>query len=471
MTHENTVLRDVTVVDTHDGTLRSGMDVRIDGGTIATITATGGDLDGTVIDGGGRYVVPGYLDMHAHPLGDGDASGRLALMLASGITGFRQMGGTPELLAQRRSGTLPVPADAPAPLVIPGMPLLTPVNARDEATVVATVRKQFEQGADFIKVGETTPAVFAAAQAEANRLGIPILGHLPTGADVREASRNGMRCIEHLGPGVGVLAACCADEDGIRATLDRHLAAERAAPVPQLDERMAAGLRAMVVNPLLSRSDVDVDVLRRAGETFDEAKARELAELFATHGTWHCPTLVRSRTTQYADQPGYRDNPDLRYMATETLNTWQQVADAFARRSPAAREVYRRNYEIQLRLVKVFDEAGVPMLAGSDACGAVWEVPGISLHEEFDELARAGLSPLRVLQMTTVDGAEFLGLADRIGSVEEGKAADLVLLDADPLRDVRSLRAIAGVCRAGRYHDRADLDRIRDEVARARSAA
>ena len=448
------VLRDVTVVSTHDGSRSPNRDVHIEGDTIARITPTGDVPAATVIEGHGRYVVPGYLDMHTHPLGWGDPSGTLDLMLANGITGFRQMAGTPELLADRGSH----PVD---PLAVPGMPLASAFNARDEETVVRTIRDQHAQGADFIKVVDTTPPVFDAAQAEANRLGIPILGHLPAGVDVREASRRGMRSIEHLGPGVGLLAACSDDE---AAVLPRS-----AAPIAEFDKDMLARLRRMLINPLLGSDDADVARLRHAVDTFNENKARDLAGLLATNGTWQCPTLVRVRAMQLADDPAYRDDPDLRYVATETLDMWHEAAEAFARRSPEAHAVYRAAYEIQLRLVKLFDEEDVPMLAGSDACGAGWEVPGVALHQEFAELARAGLTPLRVLRMTTVDGADFLGLGDRLGSVEPGKAADLVLLDADPVRDVRNLRAISGVVRAGRHHDRADLDRIRDEVARTRA--
>ena len=99
------------------------------------------------------------------------------------------------------------------------------------------------------------------------------------------------------------------------------------------------------------------------------------------------------------------------------------------------------------------------MLAGSDESGG-WEVPGFSLHVEFDELAKVGLSPLRILQMTTCDAAEFLGRTGTMGSVGPGKGADLVLLDADPTLDVRNLHRVAGVVRAGFYFGRKDLDAL-----------
>jgi Amidohydrolase family len=110
------------------------------------------------------------------------------------------------------------------------------------------------------------------------------------------------------------------------------------------------------------------------------------------------------------------------------------------------------------------------VLAGSDSGGAAWEVPGLALHQEFDELARAGLSPLRVLQMTTWNAAEFMNATDVMGSVAEGKHADLVLLDANPVESVDHLHRICGVVRGGRYIGPAELDALKEKVAATRSA-
>jgi imidazolonepropionase-like amidohydrolase len=188
------VVRDVTVVDVADGSRCSGLDIRISGGTITEIGAVGQNAAGvTVVDGAGAFVVPGYVDAHAHALNDpGRVAGAYALMLANGITGFRQLSGSPKLLKDRKAGRLPAPPGAPALLATAGT-LLTPLNSATPADAAAEVRAQHEQGADFIKAGLTSRDSFLAALSEATRVGMPLAGHLPGDVDPREAARGGMR--------------------------------------------------------------------------------------------------------------------------------------------------------------------------------------------------------------------------------------------------------------------------------------
>ncbi|GAA2030154.1 amidohydrolase family protein [Catenulispora yoronensis] len=473
-------LRDVTVVDPRDGSLAPAMDVTVAGERIVSVVPTGGGTaggtadgttnGGTVVDAAGQYVVPGYLDMHAHPLGPKDPAGSLELMLANGITGFRQMAGSAKLLEQRRAGTLPIPPNAPELLLMPGE-ILNPLNAGTAETAVATVRRQKANGADFIKVGFVTPPVFFAAQAEASRLGIPIVGHLPTGIDVVAASRGGMKSIEHLGPGVGILAGCSTAEVEIVERLASAPSRLKAPPfkVPFAEKIAARVIRKLVVNPSLMAGDVDVEVLRRAIDTFDEDKALALAARFVADGTWQVPTLIRERTSELSDDPEYRDDPNLRYVAEPTLRQWREASGKFAALAAPVKATFRDAYALRMRITGLFDRAGVKILAGSDSCGAGWEVPGFALHQEFDQLAKAGLSPLRVLQTVTSDAAAFLDAGDTRGAVEPGKAADLVLLGANPLERTDHLHDIRGVLRAGRFHSRDDLEAIKGRVAAARS--
>lgn len=212
------ILRDVTVVDPRDGTSTSHVSILMDKGRIVRVTATSGlgtPKGATVIDASGKFVVPGYNDMHVHVLSEPDPSGMLALMLANGITGMRQMGGSDALLKARREGRLPLGIYAPALLQTPGE-ILTPFNAGSIEDAEREIRKQKAEGADFIKIGLTSAPVFYAALAEARRQRIPILGHLQEGVDAARASRLGYKTVEHLGPGDPIWIKCSREESSLQ---------------------------------------------------------------------------------------------------------------------------------------------------------------------------------------------------------------------------------------------------------------
>ena len=184
-----------------------------------------------------------------------------------------------------------------------------------------------------------------------------------------------------------------------------------------------------------------------------------MAEALAADGTWQVPTLIRMRTQQLADLPEYATDPNQRYLPADLVADWREAAGVFGKLPDAVRATLRALYAAQLRLTKLYEQAGTLMMTGTDA-GAGWITPGFGLHQEFDELARAGLPPLKILQMTTSLPARFLGREAAMGSVAAGKAANLVLLDGDPTADAQHLHRIHGVVRAGRYYARADLDRL-----------
>ncbi|WP_306209895.1 amidohydrolase family protein [Actinoplanes sp. RD1] len=435
------LIADVAVVDPRDGVVTAHQDVRVEGDCIAQVTATaGGPGD---VDGRGRFVVPGFADMHAHPLNRADPRRELGLMLAHGITGFRQMSGGRGTARGDR---------APALLATSGA-VLTPINAGTPAAAVAEVRRQARAGVDFVKAAIITPEVYFAVQAEADRHGLPVVGHLPAGIDVRAAARAGFRSIEHLGPGLGVLADCsCHGTPAPRPI--------KAPPfrIPFADRVAAKLLDRIVVNPAQLTTPATLAATRDVIASFDEQRARELAQEFAARDTWNCPTLIRVKAQQLCDAPEFAADPDLRHVTAKERKAWTAAAARFRKKFDAAqREIFAGQFALQLRLVKILAEEGAPLLAGTDAVGAAWVVPGASLHDEFDLLAQAGLSPLRILRAATVDPARFLRRERDAGVVEAGKEADLVLLDADPTTAVAHLHAVSGVIRQGRHHDSAAL--------------
>jgi hypothetical protein len=458
-------IADVAVVDPRDGSVTAHQDVRIAGGRITGIGATAGpDGDPATVDGGGRFVVPGFVDMHAHPLNLDDPTPELRLMLAFGITGYRQMSGTPQLLRRRRDGVLTAGDRTPQLLAMSGS-VLTPLNAGRPDAAVAQVRRQALDGADFVKAALLTPDVYFAVQAEADRQGIAVVGHLPAGIDVRAASRAGFRSIEHVGPGLGVLAGCSCREEHLRAQTSGSPIKAPPFPIPFADRLAGKVLGRLVVNPAQMTGEVTLRAIRDAVDSFDEDKARGLAQQFAADGTWNCPTLIRIKAQQLCDDPAFAADPDLRYVTAKERKTWSAAATAFHDKFNAAqRAVFADEFALQLRMVKILDEEGAPLLAGTDAVGAAWVVAGASLHDEFDLLADAGLSPLRILQTATIDPARFLGRDQDTGTVRPGNQADLVLLDADPTAAVAHLHTVSGVVRAGRHYDTGALTTFKEQA-------
>jgi len=463
---EGLIIDRVTVVNTQNGTLAADRAVLVQGGKIVKIAAASSfRATGTArrIDAQGDYVVPGYLDMHAHMLDAAASDAAKALMIANGVTGYRQMSGNPALLAQRSRGDLASTDAAPELLVMPGL-IMTGGTAPSPEAGVAQVRAQKAQGADFIKVVDLSPATFDAVLAEATALNLPVAGHLQDTIEERVAARNGMRAIEHLGPKASVLLGCSTDE----AELRQQIAAEPPHPprvgIPGSDPVASAAILRAVSNPILVTDPRELAIMGRIMATYDEGRCRDLAQVFVAAGTWHVPTLIRVRTMQIADDPAYANDPNLRYAPAASRALWTELAVAFDQQlSSDTRTMLRRYYDLQLQTVKLFDTMGVRMLAGSDF-GGQWEIAGMSLHQEFDQLSAAGLSPLTVLQMTTLNGAQFLGRESTMGSVDEGKDANLVLLSADPTADVQALHQIVGVVRAGRYYDASDLAALKQSA-------
>ena len=146
------------------------------------------------------------------------------------------------------------------------------------------------------------------------------------------------------------------------------------------------------------------------------------------------------------------------YIPAASLKEWREVTDKFHNLPPAMRATDREAYRRQMALTKLFDDAGVRMMVGTDGGG---QAPGQSIHQEFDELAKAGLASFKILQMTTLNPAQFLGRTGTMGSIDVGKNADIVLLDGNPVESVQNLHSISGVVRAGFYYSHADLDALR----------
>jgi len=429
-------IEDVTVIDVKDGPAQLHQCVTVKNGRITDVASAERcpkrlQGDAVWIDGKGKFLIPGLWDMHVHMVfGDWFPRGKevtLPLFIANGITGVRDMGGELEVLQQWRkeisAGTLIGPRivmsgpmlDGPQPRFPSSIAIKTPEDGRH---AVDDLKKG---GADFIKLQSLIPrdAVFAIAD-EARKQGITFVGHVPDAVRASEASSAGQKSFEHL---IGVF--------------------EGSSP---LEDQFIKG--AKTESQFLS--------------TYDPTRAHALFALLAKNQTWQCPTLVWERGGNLIDETDFAHDSRAKYVPAYWKDvTWKRFTDQVEHDfNTDDLSIRKRFVAKELEIVNAMHKAGIPFLAGTDTPPGVYIFPGFSLHEELQRFVAAGFTPLEALQTATLNPAKFLGIEDRLGTIEKGKLADMVLLDANPLDDIRNTQKIAGVIVNGRYLSRAELDKM-----------
>lgn len=443
-----TVITGVTVVDTRTGTLQHGANVVLEEGRIQTVTTRPIRLVGRnvrSVDGQGQYLVPGYLDMHTHALPNPAlANSDLSVLLAKGVTGLREASGSPQLLAMARQHNAAVQSGqgtGPEVLMLPTG--LFAGQAPTEPRARQFVRDRVSEGSDYIKLVGGPPQAYLAAIDEARKQGSHAAGHTILPLSGLAISNAGFRSFEHLGAGMGLVLDCAREESAIRA-------AALATPVQPPTQ---------VINPRIFDGQAHAPFYQRIIDSFDPAKCQTLSEAFVRNGSWQTVTLIRLRTQAFGADPAYLNDPNLKYVDKTRIALWNTIAAQYTATVPApAQQTLQSFYALQRRMVGMMQQYGVKILAGSDLGGG-WVIPGFSLHQEFAELAAAGLTPLQVLQAATLNGAQFVGREGTMGTVEPGKQADLVLLEANPLIDVAHLG------RRGKYFPAAELDKMLADAA------
>ena len=441
------VFTHVTVVDVTGAPAKTGVTVLISGRHIVSLgTSVRVPQDAEVVDATGKFLIPGLWDMHVHSLYEGRPAFFFPMFIANGVTGVREMASTlpleqigllrrrierGEVLGPRFGAVAGKILESPVAQLGPEF---EPVTSADEARQIVRSRKQ--EGADFVKVYNQLPRdVYFAIADEARQQHIPLAGHVPLSVSAMEASDAGQRSIEHL---TQVLPACSSREAMIRG--------EVADAQKSLTAGRVAGFRA------------DAE----AAESYNPKKAAALFARFRKNGTWQCPTLVQRRKFAMSDDPKFVSDERLRYIPVAVRERWRTLlVGPLQEFVPYA----KRSFPKQVDIVGEMRAAGVGILAGTDSgWGNPYTFAGFSLHDELALLVRAGLSPLEALQSATLNAAKFLGLQDSLGTVEEGKIADLVLLEANPLDDITNTRRIAAVVVNGRFLHKSELQKMLADV-------
>ncbi|HDZ04683.1 amidohydrolase family protein [Maribacter sp.] len=435
------ILKNVNIVDVENGVLLPARNVVIQGEKIAAIY---GEDDiflsdsVRIIDGNGKYLIPGLWDMHTHFNWNYEFSS--PMLVANGVTGVREMWGDMDIIKDVRKQILIDALIAPdiysAGAIVDGYPPFWPNSSgvKDAENAKAEVDHQVSEGVDFIKVYSllTRDAYMAIAERSKER-NIPFAGHIPLSVSIWEAVASGQQSIEHL---YGILEGCSGNEKLLTPPFKKRLNIEW-------------------TNSLM--------------DSFEPVLLDSLANYLAESETWLSPTLTVLKNIANLDDPDLIKDPRLSFMPEFIRETWNPVNDfRFKNSKTEDFEVNRKKFELQLSLLRAFEEAGVKMIVGTDFPNP-YCYPGFSLHDEMQLMVNAGMTNATTLKSATYNPALFMKKQDEFGTVEVGKTASLVLLDGNPLENIGNTKRISSIFLRGRYLDREKLDKLL-EMAKVNAA-
>ena len=444
------IIRNLSVIDLVSGDILSNQTVLIDK---ERITFVGPEREASFpessieVDGRGKYAIPALWDMHTHiykvtPLLD------MPLYIAFGVTNVRDMTSCPkkddpfvpcpedlrrwhsavlndELVGPRIQGLTSWLLNGPGiHKKVKGIPEF--FGAADPKQAKEFVH-YYADKVDALKVYNNIPREsYFALTSEAKRIGLDVVGHRPHAVSAVEAAQN-QKSIEHA----------------------RFILHESFSGSKELRESKAKGFWREDRRAMLDKHDP-----KMANDIFEAMKA---------NGTWYVPTHLTRRVDAYGEDPIILDDPILKYL--HPLMKWQWLEDVNKTidkdPSPEARQTYRDFYEKGLELTGQAHSAGVKVLVGTD-----YIVAGVTVHDELEQLVLAGLTPLNALRAATIYPAEYFGLQDNFGQIKKGMNADLILLNENPLENIKNSLAINSVIFNGNYYDRIALDKLEGLVVK-----
>lgn len=424
-----TVFRNVTVIpmDSPQPRTLPAHSLIVRDGRIATIgpaAEVAVPAGARVIDGTGRFVLPGLAEMHAHVPGGGDpgyVEEVLFLYVANGITTARGMLGEPSHLELR--GRI-ARHEVLGPRLYTSGPSLNNQTATSPEATARLVREQAAAGYDFVKVHPgPSRAAYDAAVAAAAASGIRLAGHVPAGVGLQRALEARQATIDHLDGYVEALAPEARRANGGFFGLDLADAADRS--------RIPALVAATVAN-----------------------------------NVWNVPTqtLIEHWPAPSPTVEQLLGRPEMSYVSQQTRTQWASSKRQQLSAPTYSAERARTLIAVRRELVKALHDAGAGLLLGSDA-PQVFNVPGFSLHREIAAMIAAGLTPYEVLRTGTANPARFFEATGEFGTLREGLAADILLLEGNPLQSPEVLARPLGVMVRGQWLDRATLDRRLEQIA------
>jgi imidazolonepropionase-like amidohydrolase len=437
------VLLHVNIVDMNSGRINENVNLKISGDEIVAISRSAKDIKNCrTIEAKGKYVIPGLWDMHVHIRNREDIF--FPLLIANGVTGIRDMHNPARCFtaARWRDSINNSTAVAPRIGAVAGCIVDGPgdgrnygflvVNSEQEGRLIVDSLKN--SGSDFIKVYDhLTPNVFMAIADECKKHNIPFAGHIPKNMDAIDCAAAGQKSFEHLEN----FHQYCSNKktEILRFYRDSFLIAK----------------------------DKDFDRIAQLEiDSFDSLITESLCTKLAAFGTYVDPTLVVDMTKKKKKELEYENVLSKKDIPAE-LAVWFESKKYVSGEDDLDEALFRD----KLKIIRYLHRAKVKLLAGTDMSSIHRPVAGYSLHDELELYVANGLTPLEALRTATINPATFLNRDDKSGTVEKGKLADLVLLDADPVTDIKNTNKIFAVINKGKYLDKIALENLKVQAIKA----
>ncbi len=423
-----TVIQKVKIINVRDGSISGDKDILIKRGKIVSIGDISGVGDATVIEGGGRYIMPGLTEMHAHipspQWGRDRTDETLFLYLSNGVTTIRGMLGHPVHLELREKAER---NEILSPRIFTSSPSVNGNSVRTKEEAREKITQFKNDGYDFLKIHPGLKReVFDEIVRTANEVGIGFSGHVPTDVGVRHAIESGYSSIDHVD---GFIEGLVPEEENIDPSQNGFFGYNFTdlADVSLIDELVSKTVEYEVwVVPTQSLFD----------RWFSPIKAEVIAA----------------------------SDPHLKYMPKSTVDQWIKSKNNLINSPEYSAEKFVLFTDIRLRLIHALNKRGHGLLLGSDA-PQVFNVPGFSIHHEINGMVNARITPLEIIQSGTINPAKFFDMEGEFGEVTEGASADLILLNNNPLEDLDHLKNPSGVMVRGQWLDREMIEEKLNEIA------
>ncbi|MEP3210413.1 MAG: amidohydrolase family protein [Maribacter sp.] len=417
------LISNTNIVDVRSGELLENRNIVIDSGKIKSILESNGNLKGynKIIDGNGKFLIPGLAEMHAHIPTPSTHSERieeiLFLYVSNGITTIRGMLGHPAHLSLRNTAK---EGKIISPRIFTSSPSLNGNSIKTKEDAIEKVTAYKKAGYDFLKIHPGIQReVFDQVVETANEVGIRFAGHVPVDVGIRHALESKYASIDHVD---GFLEGLVPESEKVDPTKN--------------------GFFGFAFTPLADTSKID--------ELVALAKKNEvwIVSTQSLFERWFAPVSADELLKQ----------AEMKYMPATTLQNWKERKEQSTATDTGFNQTQWQRFDsIRKQLINALSKNGHGMLLGSDA-PQLFNVPGFSIHHEISGMSDAGMTPLEIIQSGTMNPATFFGMSDTFGEIKVGLDADLVLLDSNPLTNIAALKQLSGVMLQGRWLPKEEID-------------